>query len=237
MPIGVIVNCLSVVIGGVFGALLKNRVNQEFCGRLTQMFGVCSMTIGVYGIISMQNLPPVILSVVIGTILGEWARLENRIAFLARKGQMGVAKLLKRQHDAQDEEEMLRLVSIIVLFCASGTGIFGSLQAGMTGDHTILYAKSILDLFTAGIFAVSLGYVVSAIAVPQFLIMGGLFLLSTEIMPLVTPSMLGDFTACGGVLILATGFRVSEIKNFPIASMLPAMLLVMPVSWLWTELM
>ena len=87
---------------------------------------------------------------------------------------------------------MATLITVIVLFCASGTGIYGSLVSGMDGDHSVLIAKSILDLFTDLIFACTLGMVVAAIAVPQFIIFFLLFLLAGIIYPLTTPAMIND---------------------------------------------
>ena len=86
------------------------------------------------------------------------------------------------------------------------------------------------------IFACSLGIVTSFIAIPQFVIFMLLYLLSGVILPLCTDVMIGDFRACGGVLLLATGFRMMKVREFPIADMIPAMVLVMPVSWLWSVL-
>lgn len=127
------------------------------------------------------------------------------------------------------------LVTALVLFCASGTGIYGAIVAGMTGDHSILLAKSILDFATALIFACTLGIVVSLIALPQFLIFMALYLLAGMIYPLCTPAMINDFKACGGILLLATGFRMIRVKEFPVADMIPAMAMAMPVSYLWTN--
>ena len=120
-----------------------------------------------------------------------------------------------------------------MLFCVSGTGIYGSLISGMSGDHSILIAKSILDLFTALVFACILGGVVAAIAIPQFIIFLSLFLAAGIVFPLTTPTMINDFKACGDLLMLATGFRMIKVKMFPTADMIPAMILVMPCSWLW----
>ncbi len=105
-------------------------------------------------------------------------------------------------------------------------------MSGMTGDHSILLAKSILDFPTALIFSCTLGMVVSLIAVPQFIIFMALYLV---IYPLCTPVMINDFKACGGILLLATGFRMIKVKEFPVADMIPAMVLVMPVSYLWSN--
>lgn len=133
------------------------------------------------------------------------------------------------------EEFISTLVTVIVLFCASGTGIYGSLDAGMTGDNVILISKSILDLFTAAVFACNLGYVVSLIALPQLVLFLALFYGARGILPLTTPDMIANFKACGGFLMVATGLRMTKIKEFPIADMIPAMILAMPFSWMWTN--
>ena len=113
---------------------------------------------------------------------------------------------------------------------ASGTGIYGSIVSGMTGDHTILISKSVLDLFTAAIFGCTLRAVVSLVAIPQCIIFLLLFYAATAIYPLTNEAMIADFKACGGFVLLATGFRMIRVKMFPIADMIPAMILVMPRS-------
>ena len=179
MPIGVIINALSVVIGGILGALMGHKLSPKFKADITLVFGVCSMGMGISTIGLMENMPAVIFSIVIGT------------------------------------------------------GIYGSIVSGMSGDHSVLISKSILDLFTAAIFACSLGMVVCMIAIPQVIIFLILFFAATAIFPLTTPGMINDFKACGGSLMLATGFRMVKLKNFPTADMIPAMVLIMPMSWFW----
>ena len=115
-------------------------------------------------------------------------------------------------------------------------GIYGSLSEGMTGDSSLLITKSILDFFTAAIFACNLGYIVSIIAVPQFVIFTTLFLSASFIVPLTTPDMIADFKACGGFLMVAAGFRILKLKMFPVVDMIPAMILVMPFSWFWVNI-
>lgn len=236
MPIGVIVNSLAVLFGGAAGALLGNKLKDNFKNNLTLIFGVSSMSMGVFSIVKLTYLPAVIFAVIIGTAIGELVHLEYRISVAATKVQAPISRIFASRESSMSQEEfMQKLVSIVVLFCASGTGIFGALQSGMTGDHTILFSKSILDFFTAGIFAASLGYIVCTVCVPQFVVLILLFFGATFIMPMTTPEMLADFTACGGILMLATGFRIAGIKTFPIANMLPAMVLVMPFSYFWSH--
>ncbi|MBR1812831.1 MAG: DUF554 domain-containing protein [Lachnospiraceae bacterium] len=225
MPIGVICNVLAVAIGGLIGAKGGSKMSAELKEKLNLVFGVCSMGIGISSIILMQNMPAVVLSLIVGTIIGIVTHLGKRI----ENGGKKLARLVPGQADADNA----LLVTAIVLFCASGTGIYGSIVSGMSGNHSILLAKSILDIFTAMIFACSLGLVTSLVAVPQFIIFMLLFLCARLIFPLTTPAMINDFKACGGLIMLATGFRIAKIHDFPIADMIPAMILVWPVSYAW----
>ncbi|PLF48633.1 hypothetical protein B6I94_28010, partial [Klebsiella pneumoniae] len=105
---------------------------------------------------------------------------------------------------------------------------------GMTGDASILIAKAFLDFFTATIFACTLGIAVAAISVPMLLIQLTLAACAAIIMPLTTPMMLADFSAVGGMLLVATGLRICGIKMFAVVNMLPALVLAMPISAAWT---
>lgn len=235
MPIGVIVNGLSVVFGGMIGGILGNKLSDRFKAEITLVFGVCSMGMGINSIPLMENMPAVIFALIIGTAIGLWIMLGQKIDRAARGMERLASKFIKNKSTLSEEEFMLTLVTIIVLFCASGTGIYGCLDSGMSGDHTILLSKSILDFFTAMIFACNLGYVISLVAIPQMVLFLLLFFAAKMIYPLTTPKMINDFKACGGFIMLATGFRMIKLKNFPIADMLPAMVLVMPFSYIWSH--
>lgn len=127
-------------------------------------------------------------------------------------------------------------ISLIVLFCFGTTTILGALTEGLSGDSGILIMKSILDFFTAMIFACTLGYLVSFIALPQFVICIALFFLASLIMPLVSPDMLCDFKACGGLITFATGIRMNGMKDIKSSNMLPALIFALPISFLWSLL-
>ena len=236
MPVGIIVNSLAIVFGGLIGVAFADKVPNRIKTELTQIFGVCALCMGIGSVILMKNMPAVVFSVVVGTAIGLVLNLGGWINKGAALMQRPVAKLFKNQNSSMPEAEYkAMLVTIIVLFCTSGTGIYGSLDSGISGDHTILISKSILDLFTALIFACSLGMVVPFIAVPQCIIFLLIFALARFIYPLTTPEMIADFKACGGFLLVATGLRIAGIKAFPTADMIPAMILVMPASWLWSN--
>lgn len=234
MPIGVIINALSVVVGGVIGTFAGHKLTPKFKENINMVFGLCSMGMGIGTIFLMENMPAVVFSIIIGTACGLSIHLGEQINRAAGGMQRFISKFIKTDNSNLSQEEfMATLVTVIVLFCASGTGIYGSIISGMNGDHSILIAKSILDLFTALIFACTLGMVVSIIALPQFVIFLLLFLCARLVFPLTAPFMINDFKACGGFIMLATGFRMVKLKMFPTADMIPSMIIIMPLSRIW----
>ncbi len=164
----------------------------------------------------------------VGTLLGEICNMEKGINTLVSKLQQLMSAKGKKKASAH-ESYIQSYVAIIVLFCASGTGVFGAMREGMTGDASILIAKAFLDFFTATIFACTTGIAVAAISVPMLLIQLTLAACAAIIMPLTTPMMLADFSA-GGMLLVATGLRICGIKMFAVVNMLPALVLAMPIS-------
>ena len=229
MPIGIIVNALAVVIGGLLGSRLNGRLSAAFQRGLNLIFGICSVGMGISATAQMENMPAVVFALILGGGLGLLVHLGQDISHVAAIMQRKVSRSV--QGNAENASMFL---TVIVLFCASGTGIYGALLSGFSGDQSVLLAKSILDLFTAAIFACSIGTVVALVAIPQCAIFLILFALARLIFPLTTPTMIADFKACGGIIMIATGLRIAGIKEFPIADMIPAMVLVMPLSWLWT---
>ena len=230
MNIGILIDCAAVLAGGLLGSMIKDLLPESFKTQLNKVLGLSSMGMGVAAIVLMEHMPAVIFALILGTSFGLLVHLGDQIT----NATVGMNHLVNK--GKSDAEKSAMMVTAAVLFCASGTGIYGALTAGMSGDPSILIAKSILDLFTAMIFACMLGKSVSLIAVPQFIILEALFLLAGVIVPLTNPSLINDFKACGGFIMLATGFRMVKLLDFPIADMIPAMVLVMPFSALWARL-
>ena len=226
MPIGVMVNGSAVVCGGLTGSILGKKLSEELKEYLTSVLALCALCMGISSVVLMKNLPPVVLSVILGSLLGFVLKVGQRIQ---RLSGLVLGKVMKNT-DQQKNDMML---TGVVLFCASATGIYGTLDAGMTGNHTLLIAKSMADFFAAMIFACQLGKATVFIGVPQFVILILLFSLSKVIVPLTTETMVADFKACGGFILVATGLRMMKVKAYSVADMIPAMGLVMPISYLW----
>lgn len=226
MPIGVIVDVLAVVLGGLSGSVAGNKLSDNLKSQMNTIFGLCAMCMGISAIMLMKNMPAVVFSVILGTLIGLTLKIGNAI-------QKVSGKVLDKVMQDADQKTNDLILTAVVLFCASGTGIYGALDAGMTGNHSVLIAKAVLDFFTAMIFACQLGKATAFIGIPQGVILLTLFALAKVIVPMTTDTMVADFKACGGFILVATGLRMMNLKPFPVADMIPAMVLVMPISYAW----
>ena len=234
--VGPLVNSAVVVIGGVFGSIARRHIPERLRETLPLSCGLISLSIGAIMSNKVHALPPVALAILVGAAIGEWFHLELRLETFIRWIQLHFEKKFSGGHAKELPQGFLvKFVTVLVLFSISGMGIFGSMHEAMTGDPEILLAKSVLDLLTAGIFAAELGIAVAAIAIPQIVIQSSLYYGAFLLLPLISPTMKADFSACGGVIMLATGLRMSGVKVFPIVNMLPALILAMPFSALWTR--
>lgn len=228
MPTGIIVDVLSVVLGGLVGSMVGHKLPDKLKDHMNTIFGLCAMCMGVSAVVLMKNMPAVVFSVILGTLIGLGLKIGSAI-------RTASGKVLDKVMKGADQETNDLMLTAMVLFCASGTGIYGALDAGMTGNHSILIAKAVLDFFTAMIFACRLGKAASLIGIPQGIILLALFALAKVIVPMTTDTMIADFKACGGFILVATGLRMMKVQAFPIADMIPAMVLVMPCSFAWSS--
>lgn len=234
--IGPAINGAALVVGSLLGAAIGPRLDKSLRQQIPLVFGVSAMGIGVSMILKVHAFAPVVLALILGSVFGILVRVEARVQRVSAKSRSLVEKVARPAAGIGQEEFLDKFVALVVLFCVSGMGVYGSLDEGMTGNPSLLVIKAILDFFTALIFASALGFAVCLLAIPQFAVQAALYLGATQIVPLTTPAMMADFSACGGLIMLATGLRICGIKQFPVADMIPALLLVMPLSWAWTAL-
>ena len=227
VPVSVLIDCVCVLLGGIMGATFKDRVHERMKEPLNVIFGICAIGIGVYSFIKLHALPPVILSLVMGAMIGEFLDLDARVKRLFLRIFDRFNFKIHGDHD----QYMNFYVVVAVTFCASGTNIFGAMNEGITGDMNILLSKAAMDLFAGAIFASSLGYAMNLIVVPQFLILSSCFYLARFIMHFITAEMFADFLAVGGLLTFALGLSIARIKAINAVNLLPALVIAMPISY------
>ena len=166
--IGPVANSVCIVAGSILGALCGPVLSQEFRKKIMNVFSCITLGIGVTMLSKGDSLPPVVLSLLFGTALGELTRFES----LVMKGAFKVAGLFKRNGKAKGgksetlSETVFRdqFAVATVLFCVSGLGIIGSMREGLTGECSLLLIKGVLDLFTAMLISASIGSVVGVLA-------------------------------------------------------------------------
>jgi uncharacterized protein len=234
--IGPLVNSICIILGSISGSLSGQNITPAFRTKLMYVFSCITLGIGVSMTAKGNSLPPVVISLLFGTLLGEALHVESSIMRLAC-WIAGFFRSRKPQNsDLPNQVFRDQFAVATVLFCFSGLGIMGSMREGMTGDPSLLFIKALLDLPTAMLFASSIGAVVGILAVSQFLGQAIILLLASAVVPLTSPAMLADFSACGGIIMLGTGLRQCSLLEVPILSMLPSLFLVMPISALWARL-
>ncbi|SHK07166.1 DUF554 domain-containing protein [Propionispora hippei] len=229
MPIGVLVDCFCILLGGTLGSKFKSVIPDHIKKPLNIIFGISAISIGIVSMIKLKSLPAVILSLILGCLIGELIKLDTHIKNI-------FSKLICKSNfniEGDYEEYMNFYIIVAVTFCASGANIFGALNEGMTGDMTILLSKAVMDVFASVIFATTLGYAINLIVIPQCLILSTLFYLARLIMPAVSPAMLSDFIAIGGVLTFILGLSILKIIKIHVANLLPALMLIFLTSYIF----
>ncbi len=152
--LGTVVNTVAVLVGGALGLLFKKAIPQRLSDTVFKGLGLCTLFIGITGVFQDGvNTLVVIMSVVLGAVIGESVDLDKKVNTL---GNWIENKFKKDDKDGKVSIAQ-GFVSASLLFCVGAMTIVGSLQSGLANDHTTLFTKSILDFVAAIIFASSLG--------------------------------------------------------------------------------
>ena len=223
--IGTIVNTATVIVGSLIGMFFSKGIKNEYRTAFFQVIGLVTVAIGVGMVYAIEHLVIVIISLVIGTLLGTWWDIENQIERFSN--------YLKKRLKIGNERFSEGLITTVLLFCVGSMTILGTIQEGMGISSDLLITKAILDGFSSIILASVFGISVLFSAIPLFLIQGGLTLLAMQLGAFISDEMVAALTAVGGVMLIGLGFSILEIKKIQISNMLPALLVVILLVWLY----
>ena len=215
---GVLINVLAVIVGSCVGLLFKKGIPEKVSQAAMVGLGACTLYIGITGSLCGENVLILIASVVLGAICGTLLNIDGAINRLATKVE---AKFKAEGKKASAAEG---LVSATLLFCVGSMTVTGSIQAGLTGDNSVLITKATLDLVSSMILASSLGVGVLLSAGTVFLIQGGLVLLAGAIAPFMDAGAINEMTCAGSLLIIMIGTNLMGITKIKVADYLPAIL-------------
>lgn len=217
--LGTLVNAAAIIVGSLLGRLLT-RIPESVRRTVMQGIGLAVMVLGLKMALGTQNILLVIVSIVVGAILGEWINIDH--------GLNQAGKWLEKKVGGDKQGSVATgFVTATLVYCIGAMGVLGAMDSGLRDNHDILYTKALLDGFSAIIFTSTLGIGVLFSAVPVFLYQGVITLLSTQIYNLVSEKMLDaillEVTAVGGLMIIAIGINILELKKIQVANMLPAL--------------
>ncbi len=216
--LGVIVNVITVIIGSCIGLLFKKGIPERVSKAAMIGLGACTLYIGISGSLVGENVLILIASVVLGAIIGTLLNIDGAINRLAESVES------KFKKDGKTVSVAEGLVSATLLFCVGSMTVTGSIQAGLTGDSSILITKATLDLVSSMMLASSLGIGVLLSSITVFIIQGGLVLLARLISPFMSAGAINEMTCAGSLLIIMIGTNLMGITKIKVADFLPAIL-------------
>lgn len=214
-----IINVLSIVIGGFLGMLLKRYIPERITQNVMKAAGLLIIYMAVTMLIAETKMLLVVLTVVIGTVLGAWIDIDGKINRLVNKLD------IVEEGTVSVSTPMEAFVFSTILFCSGSMAILGSIQAGLLGNGDILLTKSVLDAISAIIYGASLGIGVVISAVSVLVYQGAFVLLSSVLSPVFDTKAIALISAVGGVLILGIGINMVANTKLKVSNMIPAIVL------------
>ena len=215
--IGVAVNTATVIIGSFFGLIFKKGIPERFKDGLMKGIGLCTIYIGISGTLQGSNTIVLILSMVIGVLIGTWINIDKRFNSVSQRIEKKLSK------GGEESGGFAKgFITACLVFCIGSMTIVGSLEAGLNGDNKMIFIKSILDLISSFVLASSLGFGVMVSAVFVLLFQGAIVLLSSAVAPLLTDSVINEMVCVGSLLIFALGLDLTGIKKLKVMNYLPA---------------
>lgn len=217
--LGTIVNTIAVIVGSSIGLLIKKGIPKRIGDSLMKGLGLCSLYIGISGAFGGENTLLMIISMVVGILIGEAIDIDRRINALVRAIESKFSKNSNKSNISQG------FISASLLFCVGSMTIVGAMEAGLSGDNTMLFTKSVMDFFSSIIFASTLGIGVLFSSIFVLIYQGGLTLLAFFIAPLLNTSVINEITCVGSLIIIAMGLNVLGITKIKLMNFIPAMFL------------
>ncbi|ACB85820.1 DUF554 domain-containing protein [Natranaerobius thermophilus] len=213
---GTVVNVIAIIAGAVLGLVLKKGVPEQMKNTVLQGMGLVVLYLGLSMAFEGQEMLIAIFSLVLGGILGELAKVEQRLNSFGDK--------LKARFGSEEGQFTEGFVFASLIYCVGALAVVGSLESGLNSNHEILYTKSAIDGVTAIAFTSSLGLGVAFSALPVFIYQGFIAVFASGVSDYLSDEVVAEMSSVGGILIMAIGLNVLEVTQIKIANLLPAIL-------------
>ena len=221
--LGTVVNALAIILGGLIGLLVRGAIADRYKTGVMHAIGLAVIMIGLRAALSSDAIVITIISMAAGTLVGEWLAIEKRLEQLGGWAEQRLA--------SAGDGFARGFVTASLLYCVGSMAVVGALESGLKGDHQTLMAKSMLDGITSVVLSSTFGLGVMFAALPVFLYQGGITLSAVWVKPYLSTDLVSQVTGVGGLLILAIGINILELRRLRVGNMLPAIFMPLVIFW------
>jgi uncharacterized membrane protein YqgA involved in biofilm formation len=223
--LGTIVNAGAVILGGIIGIFLKKNMPERVVSIYFQAVGLFTLAIGITMVVKMENILIIVGSIALGSLVGEWFNLEKKTEIFS--------EYLKIKLKIGNEKFSEGLITAFLLFCIGSMTIVGAVDEGVRGSHELLFTKSFMDFFSALLLASAFGIGVVFSSIPLLIFQGLITIIALLASSFFTPAIIQGLTSVGGILLIGLGINILEIKKIRVMNMLPALLIVVILLWIF----
>ena len=213
---GTLLNLLTVLVGGLVGTLLGDRLPPRLRENVVAGVGLFVTVMGVKFAIDTASLLYLLGGILIGGIIGSLAGIERRL------NELGAAIQRRFATPGGTSTIAEAFVTASIVFCVGPLTFLGAIRNGLTGDASLLAIKSVLDGFTAIAFAATLGWGVLLSLAVILVYQGGLAAGASVFASLLSDAQLREMNATGGLLLVGVGLKLLRLRDVQVADYLPA---------------
>jgi len=221
LPLGSIVNALSVFIGSIIGIYFSSFLSEKIRKAVFQIIGLFTLALGMQMSLKTNQFLILLVSLIIGIIIGESLSIQKAIETLSNK--------LKIKLQSENKVFSEGLITAFLLYCVGSMTFVGSIEEGIHQDRTLMYTKSLMDGVTSILLASSFGTGVLFSAIPLLIFQSALTLGAYYFESYLHTGLITEISAVGGVIIIGIGLNILEIKKIKVINILPALLLIIPI--------
>ncbi len=216
-PIGPSVNALAIIVGATIGMLVGSRLPERIRTVVFQCIGLCILILGIKMAIPTNEPVAMIFALVIGTVIGEALELEARF--------FRFADIIKAKINSKNPLFSEGFVNASVLYCVGAMAIIGSFDESLRNNTDIAFSKSVLDGLTSVALASAFGFGVLLSSVSVFLYQASLVLGASFLQPYISPELLTEITAVGGIMVIGIGLNLLNVTQLKMTNFLPSIVM------------
>jgi len=224
--LGALINAVLIIAGALVGRIFKN-IPESMKSTVLSIIGLAVALLGIKMGFESDNFIILIVSLVVGTVVGEWLDLDKQMNRLGK----WVESLFRTKRNDQNQISIAEgFVTASLIFVVGSMAVIGALDSGLRNDHNVLITKGLIDGFTSIILASTLGIGVLLSAIPVFIYQGLIAVFAGVISSFIPDAALQmyitEMTAVGGVMIMAIGLNIAGLTKIKAANLLPGIVIV-----------